>query len=135
MKIALRILIIIVQLWQYAVKGKFVFPTIDEYPTDCKLPDGSLGTCRNLQYCPAAITAKKVNLCYFEGADEYVCCKENMWDDIKMRPFTLFCGAQEPRYEIISGYKTEYKEFAYMVSEDKNYLLDTFINLQNFRLL
>ncbi|XP_065371884.1 serine protease snake-like [Calliphora vicina] len=115
MKYALRILIIF-YLWLNTVESKFVYPKVDDFPTDCKVPDGSNGTCRNLQYCPAAITAKQVKLCYFDGGDEYVCCKENIWDDVTMRPFTMNCGAQYPHFEIIKGIQTEYKEFAYMVA-------------------
>ncbi|XP_023292440.2 serine protease snake-like [Lucilia cuprina] len=115
MKFSLRILIISF-CWHYTVESRFVFPTVDEFPTDCKLPDGSNGTCRNLQYCPAAITAKKVNVCYFDGDNEYVCCKENVWDDVQMRPFTMNCGARPPRVEIIQDIQTEYKEFSYMVA-------------------
>ena len=99
----------------YSIETRFVFPTVDDFPTDCKLPEGSGGMCRMLQYCPAAITAKKVNTCYFDGNVEYVCCKENLWNDVTMRPFTANCGAREPRHEIIAGLHTEYKEFSFMV--------------------
>lgn len=111
----------------FNTESKIIFPKIDDFPTDCQTPDGSKGTCRNLQYCPAAITARKVNSCYFEYDEEYVCCKENLWDDIAMKPFTASCGIQEPRFEIVGGYVTEYKEFSYMVrlhlKQNKKYLI------------
>lgn len=100
----------------YSIETKFVYPTVDDFPTECKLPDGRVGMCRMLQYCPAAITAKKVNSCYFDGSVEYVCCKENLWNDVKMRPFTADCGARAAIHEIINGLQTEYKEFGFMVS-------------------
>lgn len=115
MNFALRVLIILF-LWHSTVELKIIFPQIDDFPVDCKDPDGSNGTCRNLQYCPAAITANKVNSCYFDGDEEYVCCKNNVWDDAKLSKSTSNCGVEELPFEIISGLRTEYKEFSYMVN-------------------
>ncbi|XP_061398236.1 serine protease snake-like [Musca vetustissima] len=90
------------------------FPTVDPFPTECTFPDKTSGTCMSLQYCPAALTAKNVTLCYMEKDEQFVCCKNDLWEDMKRRPITRDCV--DPRYEIVHGLQTVYREFPYMAA-------------------
>ncbi|XP_073819736.1 venom serine protease Bi-VSP-like [Musca autumnalis] len=92
----------------------FKLPAVDPFPTECTLSDKTSGTCLNLLYCPAALTAKNITLCYTENDEQYVCCPNSLWADMKRRRITGDCGV--PYYHIVNGLYTEYREFPYMAA-------------------
>uniref|UniRef100_A0A1I8MHT0 Peptidase S1 domain-containing protein n=1 Tax=Musca domestica TaxID=7370 RepID=A0A1I8MHT0_MUSDO len=112
--VMIKIYLLLVLYFQYVLSSAIKFPTVDPFPTECKLPDKTRGTCINLLYCPAALTAKNITLCYTEKDEQYVCCKNDLWGDIKPRRITGDCGV--PRYEIVHGLQTVYREFPYMAA-------------------
>uniref|UniRef100_A0A1I8PA18 Peptidase S1 domain-containing protein n=1 Tax=Stomoxys calcitrans TaxID=35570 RepID=A0A1I8PA18_STOCA len=93
--------------------SEITFPTLD-FRVDCDLPDSSKGICQLPKYCPAAITAKSVSVCYEDDTNTYVCCKRDLWDDFPKRRLTAGCGF--PVQSISNGLRTEYMEFPYMAA-------------------
>ncbi|XP_073819749.1 transmembrane protease serine 9-like [Musca autumnalis] len=109
-KINFLLVLCLQRVYSYGIK----FPTVDPFPTECTLPDKTSGTCLNLLYCAAALTAKNITLCYTENDEQYVCCPNSLWASMKRRRITGDCGV--PRYEIVRGLNTVYREFPYMAA-------------------
>uniref|UniRef100_A0A1A9WQN4 Peptidase S1 domain-containing protein n=1 Tax=Glossina brevipalpis TaxID=37001 RepID=A0A1A9WQN4_9MUSC len=112
------------------VASNIIFPQIDDFPLECNLPDGSTGTCRNLKYCPTAITAKNITVCYYEQFEQFVCCRNNIWSDVTNRPITRACEGEMPASTpflkgrgigvqipyVLRGLRTYLGEFSYMAA-------------------
>lgn len=56
---------------------RIIFPDTDDFETECTLVDGEQGMCRNIKYCPSAFDSReRVRTCYFEGFEQFVCCRD-----------------------------------------------------------
>ncbi|XP_073814960.1 serine protease snk-like [Musca autumnalis] len=110
----IKINVLLVLSLQCVYSYRTTFPNFDRFPTKCTLPDKTIGTCTNLQHCPAALTAKKITLCYTDNDEQYVCCPESLWPYMKQRRITGDCGV--PYYHVVNGLYTQYREFPYMAA-------------------
>ncbi|KAL9913372.1 serine protease snk-like [Glossina fuscipes fuscipes] len=131
-------LILLTEIFNFdeCLTSNIIFPQIDDFPTECSLPDGSDGTCRNLKYCPRAITAKNITVCYYEQFEQFVCCKNNLWSDVTNRPITRACEGEIPVNTnflkrsgtnihvpyVLRGLHTYLGEFSYMAALGWNML-------------
>ncbi|XP_037951658.1 serine protease snake-like [Teleopsis dalmanni] len=104
---------------QEAISSKILFPQIDDFPDECKAFDGSDGVCLNIKLCPHAFTARndEVKTCYFQRSEQFVCCSDSPFYNLKERKSTRECKDFYPmRFDMVMGIMTQRAEFPYMAA-------------------
>ncbi|XP_037951657.1 serine protease snake-like isoform X2 [Teleopsis dalmanni] len=102
--------------------SKIIFPTVDDFPLDCKIDNNTWGLCVNIKSCATALTVpnSEVKTCYFLQSEQFVCCKDFGGDELKTERKYRALKECEDFYPdadyVLRGTQTKPKEFPYMVA-------------------
>ncbi|XP_036325276.1 serine protease snake-like [Rhagoletis pomonella] len=112
LKISVILLFIHLQAVKATRPDTITFPKNDDFNRNCTLSNGQPGVCRSLVDCGTALNERKVRpkTCYFEGSEQFVCCRVQRPAEIACTDFTT------PRPEVTNGLPTEANEFPFMVA-------------------
>ncbi|XP_067616886.1 venom protease-like [Eurosta solidaginis] len=112
----LEVLIIVVwsiKSWAQ-MPERILFPDIDDFESECTLPDGAAGMCRNIKLCPSAFDSReRVKTCYFERSEQFVCCRDLPKEYETSRACSLYYPEM---HNMVGGLPTKPNEFPYMVA-------------------